>query len=116
MNDHGKEGMKIRPNPWRLRLAKQLVSSGKWTPFEKLMNMTQREMYGPKAGEYYAQAWSMIHFFLEAEDHRYFRYMKRYFKALRRGKNHRQTYEYAFKKADMKMLEERWKEHVRKLR
>ena len=32
-----------------------------------LMNMTQKEMYGANVGNHYAQAWSMIHFFLRAD-------------------------------------------------
>ncbi len=109
---NGKEGMKIMPNPWRLRLIKSLIRQGKWTKFEKLMNMTQQQMYGKDVGNHYAQAWSMIHFFLQGDDGKHFKYMKKYFKALRRGRTRTQAYEKAFKKADMEALEERWKKHV----
>ncbi len=106
------EGMKIRPNPWRLPLIKRLVKAGKAVPFERLMTMTQQQMYGADAGNHYAQAWSMIYFFAEADDRVHFKYIKTYFKSLRRGKNRIEAYEAAFGKANMQALEERWRKFI----
>ena len=52
----GEEGMKIQTNPWRLPLVKRLIKSGRTVPFQKLMTMSQQEMYGRDAGNHYAQA------------------------------------------------------------
>lgn len=110
------EGMKIRPNPWRLKLVQRLIQTGRTVPFKKLMRMSQREMYGKDAGNHYAQSWSMIYFFCQADDRKYFKYMKKYFKALRRGKDRFKAYDYAFKKTDMSKLEARWRQYILRVR
>lgn len=111
----GQEGMRIRPNPWRLRTVQQMIRVGRVTPFEKLMNMTQEEMYGADAALHYAQAWSMVYFFCEADERAHLDYLKRYFKALRKNKSRREAYDEAFGKADMAALEARWREYIRGL-
>ncbi len=63
-------------------------------------------------GNHYAQAWSMIYFMAEADDRVHFKYLKKYFKALRSGKSRREAYESAFGKADMPALEERWRTFI----
>jgi tetratricopeptide (TPR) repeat protein len=108
----GEEGMKIQPNPWRLKTIQRIVRSGQAVPFERLMTMTQQEMYGRDAGKHYAQAWSMIYFFAEADDRVHFKYIKSYFKSLRRGKDRMQAYESAFGKANMQALQDRWREFI----
>ncbi len=109
----GEEGMRIKPNPWRLNTVKQLVRGDRATDFERLMTMTQQEMYEPRAaGLHYAQAWSIVYFLAQADDGAYFDYLKDYFQALRRGKNIREAYQAAFGRADMAAMQARWREFV----
>ena len=112
VTEGGVEGMRIRPNPWRLDLVKKMIKQGRTTPFQKLMTMTQREMYGRDAGLHYAQSWSMIYFFCEADDRAHFTYLKNYFKALRRGRDRHKAFELAFGRTDMAALEQRWREFI----
>lgn len=111
------EGMRLRPNPWRLNTVQQMIRADRATDFQKLMTMTQQEMYEPEAaGLHYAQAWSMIYFLAQADDGAYFDYLKEYFQALRRGKNIRETYEATFGRADMGAMQARWRDFVLGLR
>lgn len=113
----GDEGMRIRPNPWRLNTVKQLVRQERATDFQRLMTMSQQEMYEPQAaGLHYAQSWSMVYFLAQADDGAYFNYLKDYFQALRRGKDIREAYQAAFGKADMAAMQARWREFVLQLR
>lgn len=109
VNEGGVEGMKMRPNPWRLKTIKSLVRGGKALPFQRLMTMSQQEMYSQNPGANYAQAWSIIYFLVRADDGAYHKYLKSYFKALRKGKDRFGAYEAAFGKTDMAALEERWR-------
>ena len=53
---------------------------------------------------------------MEADDRKHFKYMKKYFKAPRRGRDRKQAYASAFKKANMIKLEARWREFMRTVR
>ncbi|MEZ6184678.1 MAG: DUF1570 domain-containing protein [Planctomycetota bacterium] len=108
-----KKGMRIRPNPWRTKTVRQMVNRGQDVPFETLMNMTQAEMYGKAVGNHYAQAWSMVYFLCEADDRAYFKPLRDYFKALRKGKEQREAFDDAFGKLDLEALQERWRDFVR---
>lgn len=113
VNERGTEGMRIRSNPWRLELVKRTIREGREIPFERLMTMTQAEMYDPQVVSVaYAQAWSMCYFFAQADDRAHFEYLKDYFQALRKGKNLKQSYESVFGKADMSAMQERWKTYI----
>ncbi|MCA8924886.1 MAG: DUF1570 domain-containing protein [Planctomycetes bacterium] len=107
-----KKGMRIRPNPWRTATVRRMVKQGKDVDFELLMNMTQQEMYGKAVGNHYAQAWAMVYFLCEADDRAYFKPLKAYFKALKKGKSQREAFDDSFGKLDLKSLQERWREFV----
>jgi tetratricopeptide (TPR) repeat protein len=113
VNEKGTEGMRIQPSPWRIDLIKQAIRGGQTIPFQRLMTMTQAEMYDPKVVSVaYAQAWSMCYFFAQADDRAHFEYLKDYFQALRKGKTLKQAYESVFGKADMAAMEERWRTYI----
>lgn len=113
----GEEGMRIRPNPWRLNTVKQMIRGNRETDFRRLMTMSQQEMYEPRAaGLHYAQAWSIVYFLAQADDGAYFDYLKEYFQALRRGKDIHQAYEAAFGRADMAAMQARWREFMLSVR
>ena len=113
----GDEGMKVRPNPWRLQLVKQMLRNEQHVPWEKLLNMSQAEMYQKEAiGRHYAQAWSIVYFLAEADDRAHFHYLKDYFQALRKGKSQAEAWQAAFGRTDMPALEARWKEFMLKVK
>jgi tetratricopeptide (TPR) repeat protein len=114
VDDKKNEGMRIRPNPWRLGLVKRMIDTNAVIPFEKLMTMTQAQMYARDvAGKAYAQSWSIIYFLAQADDRKHFDYLKDYFQALRKGKDLKQAYESVFGKADMAAMEARWREYMK---
>ncbi len=101
--------------PDRLFAARLVLAAGRPFPFEKIMNETPREFYGPDSWLKYAQSWSMIHFFHHAQGGRHRPLLDQYFQALRGRKSPREAYDAAFapRVAD---LEKEWKEYVSKLR
>ncbi|MEZ6186147.1 MAG: DUF1570 domain-containing protein [Planctomycetota bacterium] len=106
-------GMKIRPNPWRTKRVRKLVAKGEDVPFERLMTMTQAEMYAAASvSDHYAQAWAMVYFLCEADGRAYFDPLKRYFKALSRGKDAREAFDDSFAKVDLDALQARWRAFV----
>ena len=115
----GKERMEFRPNPWRLNYIQQAIRAGKIRKWQHLMNMSQAEMYEEQwAGIHYAQAWSMIYFFIRggappgAPAGPYFKYLKEYFMALRKGDSAEQAFIAAFGKSDVTKLENEWKAFI----
>ena len=112
--EKGEEGMKVKPNPWRLDLVKRMVAEGKQVSWQELMTMSQAQMYQKEAvGRHYAQAWSIVYFLAEADDRAHFHYLKDYFQALRKGKDLQGAWQATFGKADMAALEARWREFIR---
>jgi tetratricopeptide (TPR) repeat protein len=116
VDEGGEEGMEMRTNPWRLDTVKRMIRRDQVTPFEKLMTMSQAEMYGRNAGGHYAQAWSIIYFLVRADEGAYHKYLKSYFKALRKGKDRNEAYESAFGRANMQAIEERWRAYTLRLK
>ena len=117
VNEDGDEGMRVLPNPWRLRTIKQMIRGNDFLPFETLMNMSQAQMYQPdRAGKNYAQAWSIVYFLAESEGRAHFKYLKSYFKALRKGKTQREAFDASFGKADLEAMTEAWKEFMSNVR
>jgi hypothetical protein len=111
------EGMRLRPNPWRLNTVQQMARADHFVAFERLMTMSQQEMYEPRsAGQNYAEAWSIIYFLARCDDGAYFNYLKDYFNALRRGKDIKDAFKAAFGHADMDAMQRRWKEFTLGLR
>ncbi len=92
-----------------------LIEEKQAWPFEDLMLETPREFYGPNADLKYAQAWSMIHFFHEAEEGKYRPLIAAYFEELRLEKSPKEAYEAVFKEK-VTALETAWKYYVRRLR
>ena len=117
VNEGGDEGMRLRPNPWRLRTVQQMIRRGQDVPFERLMTMSQAEMYQREAaGRHYAQAWSIVYFLARADDGAHFDFLADYFRALRRGKDRMEAYEDTFGDADMEAMQQRWREFTLGLR
>src|SRR5262249_36394448 len=111
------EGMKTRPNPWRLQLIKHVLSQGSERPMSELMVMSQAELYDEETvGINYAQSWSFIYFLCEYDNRKYFPILGRYFRELRKGKDLEEAYKATFGKEDMPRLESEWKRFILSLR
>lgn len=111
------EGMRIVPNPWRLRLIQHVLGQNGARPLKQLMLMSQAEMYEEETvGVNYAQAWSFIYFLCEYDGRKYFPILGRYFKELKKGKDNEAAYKESFGKEDMDVLEAEWKKFILSLR
>jgi tetratricopeptide (TPR) repeat protein len=109
--------MEIRTNPWRLPLIRQAIAAGRVQPFEKLMLMTQAELYDPNTiAINYAQSWSVVYFLWHYENGKYARCLQLYFKALNRGAGLRDAFAEGFGKVSLPQLEKEWKEFTLSLK
>ena len=109
--------MEIRLNPWRLPLIKQAIAAGRTQPVEKLLLMTQAELYDPQMiAINYAQSWSLVYFLWHFENGKYARCLQLYFKALNRGAGLRDAYAEGFGKVAVPQLEKEWKDFTLGLR
>ncbi len=112
-----KEGMEIRPNPWRLELIQRALRQGRVRSWKELMLMSQRELYNEDwIDVHYAQSWSIIYFLcqhgLDKGDRTYFPLLQSYFKALRRGEGQESAFDSAFAKVDLGKIEREWKDYI----
>ena len=109
--------MEIRLNPWRLPLIKQAIAAGRTQPFEKLMLMTQAELYDPGTiAINYAESWSVVYFLWHYDNGKYARCLQLYFKALNRGAGLREAYGEGFGKVSLSQIEKEWKDFTLALR
>ena len=81
-----------------------------------LMRETPSEFYSGAVEVKYAQAWSMVHFFLHGEEADYRARFVRYLTTLRQGKSASEAHEAAFAGIDWKAFERAWWTHVRALK
>ena len=84
--------------------------------FEKIMNESKREFYGPDGSFRYAQAWSMVHFFTHYKNGVYAHILKKYFLALKKGQTGRPAFRETFGQEDLKKMRREWREYVLKLK
>lgn len=112
----GEGGMRLRPNPWRLKYIQDAINAGRVRGFRQLMLMSQAELYDEQwVGIHYAQSWSIIYFLVRggAKDGQeagpYFTILQDYFKALRRGDGQEEAFQAAFGKCDVAKLEAEWR-------
>jgi len=109
--------MEIRLNPWRLPLIKQAIAAGRTQSLEKLMLMTQAELYDPSTiAINYAESWSVVYFLWHYDNGKYARCLQYYFKALNRGAGLREAYAEGFGKVSIAQLEKEWREYTLALR
>jgi len=109
-NEKSKQ-MEIRTNPWRLPLIKQAIAAGRTQAFEKLMLMTQAELYDPSMiAINYAQSWSVVYFLWHYDSGKYARCLQLYFKSLNKGAGLREAYADGFGKVNVAQLEKEWKD------
>ncbi|MFH1228297.1 MAG: tetratricopeptide repeat protein [Planctomycetota bacterium] len=85
-------------------------------PFKQIMNESKTKFYSESIGYKYAQAWSMIHFFINFRSGEYFKQLKDYYMTLLGGKSAKAAYDKTFAKMDLKQVQKEWKEYVNKLK
>ncbi len=78
--------------------------------FKKIMLMSQGEFYGSSASLYYAQAWSMVHFFFSQPKLK--QVLVDYLEALRKRQSPKQAFEATFGKEDLVQAKKDWRRHL----
>jgi hypothetical protein len=103
--------MEIHLNSWRLPLIQQAIAASRTQPFEKLMLMTQAELYDANTiALNYAQSWSVVYFLWHYDNGKYARCLQYYFKALNKGSGLRDAYTEGFGKVNVPQMEKEWKD------
>ena len=97
----------------RLKVLKQNLAMA--MPFEAIMMQTPGQFYSGPISFKYSQAWSMVHFFYEAEGGKHRPRIEAYFKALRDGGDSKAALQAGFGDADLAGLQKEWIEYVKKL-
>ena len=100
----------------RLDNIQQYITLNGMVSFEQIMNETQEEFYGNDVDERYAQAWSMVHFFIHYQQGVYQGALKDYIKALKAGKSRLQAFEETFKKKDLIKMQKEWMTYTKNLK
>ena len=75
----------------------------------------QSEFYSEAPQFKYAQAWSMIYFFLHYEEGKYSKFLDDYIQCLKDGNTPRKAYAETFGKLRMEVIESEWLDFVRGL-
>ena len=100
----------------RLKNIQYALRGGGSFGFAKILNETPRQFYSGDVGTKYAQAWSMVHFFIHGAGGRYKPFLLDYYQALRDGKTQKGAYEASFGKAPMGTMEGEWRKYVEGLK
>jgi tetratricopeptide (TPR) repeat protein len=80
--------------------------------FKKIMLESQRQFYGEDPGTKYAQAWSMVHFFIHGEKARYRPMLVKYYKELKAGRSQVEAFDATFGKCDLESMQKEWEDYV----
>jgi tetratricopeptide (TPR) repeat protein len=114
--ERGRVVEKVRLQEGRLLDLKLGLKYG-WQPdsFSRIMVESRSSFYGEKASFKYAQAWSMVHFFMNAEKGRWKDRMTAYAKRLYAGDNAEEAYASVFAKENIPELESAWLSYVKGL-
>ena len=85
-------------------------------PFNVIFRESQKQFYAVAPQLQYAQAWSMVHFFMRYEDGRHRGLLERYLSALTAGKSSEDARRAAFGGVDIHALQREWLGYVRRLK
>ena len=81
-------------------------------PFSRIMNESQIEFYGQDPSLRYAQAWSMVHYFIHGSGGKYRRVLVEYVSRLVDGATGDDAYAATFGKEDVEAMEREWRKYV----
>ncbi len=99
-----------------LGLQSYLGQGGRPIPFDRIMLETPGEFYSGNVPLKYAQAWSMVHFFMEDGAKVYRHVLKSYLEALRGGASAGDAFAATFGRLDLKIAERDWLNAVRRMK
>jgi hypothetical protein len=94
-------------------LLSALMKDWKPLPFAEIMTQPKSSFYGKDAALKYAQAWSMIHFFMHAEKGRHQPLLKEYIRRVLAGDSPSAAHAGTFGKGDPAALEAAWLAYVK---
>jgi tetratricopeptide (TPR) repeat protein len=96
----------------RLDNLRRAVGYG-WQPpaFSRIFLESQADFYGADATLNYAQAWSMVRYFMDGEGGRWKPVMRDYIRLLLAGESGKTAYQSTFAKLDQQQLEAGWLKH-----
>lgn len=97
-------------------LQNYLAKGGKPVAFDRIMLQAPREFYSGNVPLKYAQAWSMVHYFMTAGAGTYRRVLQTYVDLLRAGKSNPEAWTGAFGKLDLHIAEKQWLEAVKRMK
>ena len=93
-----------------------LAQGGKPIPFADIMLQSPGDFYSGNVPLKYAQAWSMVHYFMEAGKASYRPVLQSYVDALRAGESNEAAFRKTFAALDLQLAEKQWLAAVRKLK
>ena len=84
-----------------------------WQPpdFSKLFLESQADFYGEQASLKYAQAWSMVRYFMDGDGGRWKPVLRDYISRILKGEGGKAAFEATFAKLDLQQLEAGWLKH-----
>jgi hypothetical protein len=101
----------------RLQNMKMAMRYG-WKPlaFKMIMNETQGQFYALNPPLQYAQAWSMVHFFIHGEDAKYKSVFEAYVKRLESGDELPKAFDETFGKENVDEMQKQWLKYVNEMK
>jgi tetratricopeptide (TPR) repeat protein len=85
----------------------------RFVPFDRIMVESQASFYGRFAPFKYAQAWSMIQFFIQGADGKRRSMLQAYVRALSAGATAQEAFEVTFGREDLRAIENEWLDHFK---
>jgi hypothetical protein len=113
--DEEKNHLICNINQGRFNNIRQAIQRGGAAPLAQFLQMNRDEYYDRQTmGRNYAQGWSFVYFLWRAENGRYVKYVKNYYKLMKKKKySLKELYNKVFK-SNIGSLEASWKAYVRK--
>ena len=102
-------------NTYRLGTIQKAIEDAEYIPLKEFMLYTQYQ-YMSNSTLAYAQGWSLMYFFIHAQNGRYRPYLRKYFKALVAGKKNKAALDEAFGRINWKKLTTEWSRYVTRLK
>ncbi len=99
----------------RLDELRRGLAAGQALPFARIMTESPEEFYSGYVSLKYAQAWAMIHFFMNGDGGRLRPILDRYVNLLRRGATKEEAFAESFGKVDLRKAQREWQSYVGRL-
>ena len=93
---------------WRLERVRGMIAKGELRPFDQMFALTSEQWRANLDMRNYDQAWAMVHFLVNADDHKYRKAFSDFLKDCSKGKGPLALFQQRFG-ADLKPFEDRFK-------